>query len=174
MNKMKLYVGALAVLLLLPQSSQAYFTTAQSATRMSADTILYTVSYDFGFAGRELYMPIIAARGLQATDPSPLAGFTIYNQDREVITGGTANAIILSSDEDVQIRDNQYYLPLRKSAKFTLVALLTIPEGEQVADQDLYLEVSRLPFTMVKDGAEIPAHLNASELQYYKTPEVTL
>jgi hypothetical protein len=36
----------------------------------------------------------------------------------------------------------------------------------------LSLLVTRLPFTMVKDGEVIPAYLNPSELQYYRTPKI--
>jgi len=174
MNKIKLYIGTLAVLLLLPNLSLAYFTTAQSATRLSDDTILYTVTYQFGFAGRELYMPIMAKRGLEASSTSPYIGYTIMNNDGTVSTIGATNSIVLSRDEDVQIKNNQYYLPLRKSAEFTLITLLTVPAELQKDDLDLSLLVTNLPFTMVKDGTPIPAHLNPSELQYYRTPAIDL
>jgi hypothetical protein len=174
MNKMKLYIGALMMLALLPNTSLAYFTTAQSATRITTDTILYTVTYKFGFTSRELYMPIIAKRGVEAPTSSPLAGYQIMNDDETVVTTGLSNGIVLTKSKDVKIKNNQYYLPKGKTAEFTLVTLLTIPSEQQTNDLDLSLLVTNLPFTTIQDGASIPAHLNPSELQYYRTPAVNV
>ena len=171
-NKMKLYTGALAILLLLPNLSLAYFTTSQSATRLTENTVLYTVTYRFGFAERELYMPIMAVRGIQAPTSSPFMGYQIMNNDDTVSTIGVSNSIVLSKDKDVQIKSGQYYLPPQKSAEFTLVTLLTIPPEQKTEDLDLSLLVTNLPFTMVDNGTPIPAHLNPSELQYYHTPSI--
>ena len=173
-QKLKLYFGAIALLFLLPSASQAYFTTAQSATQITDDTILYTVTYKFGFAERELYMPIMAQRGIGVEDESVNAGYSILSEDDSVIEVGEANALILTSDTDVEIRDNQYYLPAGESASFTLLALLTIPAGQRLNDTDLSLLVTNLPFTMVADSAVIPNRLNPSELQYYRTPSINL
>jgi hypothetical protein len=173
MNKMKLQIGALMMLALLPNTSLAYFTTAQSATRITTDTILYTVSYKFGFTSRELYMPIIAKRGVEAPTTSPLAGYQIMNDDETVVTTGLSNSIVLTRSKDVKIKNNQYYLPKGKAAEFTLVTLLTIPSEQQTNDLNLSLLVTNLPFTMVQDGASIPTHLNPSELQYYRTPAIS-
>lgn len=170
-NKMKLAVLLIVFSILVPHASQAYFTTAQSATRITEDTILYTVTYKFGFAKRELYMPIVATRGLVEDHATPHTGFNLVTDSDEVVTTGTANGIVLSSDEDVEIRDNQYYVPAGETAAFTLVTLLTIPADQQ-GDEDLSVLVTNLPFTMVKEGTPIPAHLNPSELQYYRTPAV--
>lgn len=171
-NKMKLYAGSFAILFLLPITSSAYFTTAQNATRLTADTVLYAVTYEFGFAERELYMPIMAVRGLEAPTTSPFAGYQIMDSDETVSDIGVTSSLVLSKDEDVQIKDNQYYLPEGKSAKFTLITLLTIPPEQKTEDLDLSLLVTNLPFTMIKDDTVIPAHLNPSELQYYRTPEI--
>lgn len=155
---------------LLPTTSQAYFTTDQSATRLTNETMLYTVTYHFGFSGRELYMPILAMRGLSASNTSPYAGYALINEDGDESEAGVATSIILTNQEDVEVRDNQYYLPENKSASFTLMTILTIPEEQQT--ENLALLVTNLPFTMVKDGTPIPAHLNPSELQYYTTPVI--
>lgn len=160
------------LILLSPTASEAYFTTAQSATRLTNDTVMFTVTYDFGFANRDLYMPIMAARSTGADMKSHLVEFSILSDD-EVLTIGTSNALVLTTDSDVKIKNGQYYLEPGESASFTLVALLTIPKEQQL-DEKLSLLMTWLPFTMVKDGVEVGARLNPSELQYYRTPEVRM
>jgi len=170
-QKLKLAAGIFLFTLLLPNASDAYFTTAQSATQINQNTILYTVTYQFGFLNRELYMPIVATRDLATTSKDFRIGYSILNGDTPTNLG-TAQTIALSSDEDVQIKDGRYYLPDRKSAEFTLVTLLTVSPELLAANPDLSLLVTNLPFLMIKDGVDVPAHLNPSELQYYRTPAV--
>jgi hypothetical protein len=172
-QKMKLATGIFLLALLLPETTSAYFTTAQSATKINADTILYTVTYHFGFTDRELYMPIVATRDLEADASTFQMGYNIII-DKAPTTLGASQAIVLSSNKDIQIKDGKYYLPKGKSADFTLMTLLTVPKETQTAEQDLSLLVTNLPFLMIKDGANISAHLNPSELQYYHTPAVAL
>ncbi len=171
--KSKLFIGVFVLALIIPSSASAYFTTAQSATKLNERTILYTVTYQFGFAGRELYMPIVSERDLVASSTVFKLGYEIQDNDKKTSVG-KSRSIVLSNDEDVQIKDGQYYLPLTKSAEFTLVTLLTISDEELAADLDLSLLVTNLPFQMVKAGSPIPAHLNPSELQYYHTPAISL
>ena len=117
-------------------------------------------------------MPIVAKRGIEAPTDSPLAGYQIVNEDETVVNTGLSNGIVLTQNKEVKIKNNQYYLPKGETAEFTLVTLLTIPPEQQANDLDLSLLVTNLPFTMVQDGASIPAHLNPSELQYYRTPAI--
>jgi len=177
--KLKLFVGVFAVALLLPSTSMAYFTTAQSATKLTNDTILYTVTYKFGFENRELYMPIMAIRENSMFTPNkastiPHTKFVIQNKDGSISTAGVASSIVITNDKNIQIRDSQYYLPAGKVANFQLIALLTIPKENQTDDMDLSLLVTSLPFKMIQDGTPIPAQLNPSELQYYHTPAINL
>ncbi|MCB9815633.1 hypothetical protein H6785_03605 [Candidatus Nomurabacteria bacterium] len=173
-NKLKLLAGIVYLILLLPSTSEAYFTTGQTATRINDETILFTITYQFGFLGRELYMPIMAMRGSHSDSNAPHLEYELINQDGSTSTLGTSYSVALTSDEDAVVRDSQYYLPLKKSAEFTLITLLHVPRAEQTKDLDLSLLVTSLPFTMVKDGTPIPAQLNPSELQYYKTPSILL
>lgn len=168
--KFKLFVVVFAFFM-LPDITMAYFTTNQTATQLTNDTILYTITYKFGFSGRELYMPIGAIRDNNSTSSSPYLEYTILDDDTPVEIG-TSAGLVFSSDKDVQIKDNQYYLAPNRAAEFTLVTFLKIPEEKQNKGLDLSLLVTRLPFTMVKDGKVIPAYLNPSELQYYRTPKI--
>lgn len=173
-TKLKLTIGIVALLILIPNSSFAYFTTDQKATRLTAETFLYTVTYKFGFEKRELYMPIMAVRGLGFSTSSPLVGYQIMNGNKAISNLGVSNSIVLTKNKDVVIKDNQYYLPSQKVAEFTLVTLLTIPKELQTENLDLSMLVTNLPFTMIQDGTPIKAQLNPSELQYYRTPVIDL
>ena len=171
--KLKLFIGVFAFTLLLPSTSKAYFTTDQTATRINSETILYTVTYEFGLSGRELYMPIGALRDDNSTTSSPYLKYTLLDKEDRTDIGKSAG-LVFSTDEDVEIRDNQYYLAPDKTAKFTLVTLVNLPADQLESNLDLSLLVTSLPFTMVKGGTPIPAHLNPSELQYYRTPTISL
>lgn len=174
-NKLKLFISTFAFVLLLPNISQSYFTTDQTATRINNETIIFTVTYKFGFATRELYIPIGAVRGTEATGDSPYIGYKIIgDKEEEPFLGGKTTSLAFTTDKNVTIKDNQYYLPAGKSAKFTLITFLNVPAAEQAMSQDYSLLVSRLPFTMIDDKTTIEAHLNPSELQYYLTPSVSL
>jgi len=173
-NKLKLLSGTFCVVLLFPNVSQAYLSTAKSAARLTPDTVLFTVKYKFGFLNRELYMPIGAVRGLSATDKSPYLGYTIFDKDHATTSIGSSVGLVLTSDEDIEIKNGQYYLPKSKGAEFTFITLLTIPTEQRATDLDLSLQVTRLPFTLIEDGEALNARLNPSELQYYLTPDVKL
>lgn len=169
--KLKLFIGALAFALLIPSTTMAYFTTGQTASRLSASTILYTVTYEFGFPSREVYMPIGALRD-SSTTSSPYLKYAIVDDKNNPINIGNSAALVFTGDKDVVIKDNQYYLAPGKSAKFTLMAFLTIPVEQRTKPLNMSLLVTSLPFTMIGDGTPIKAHLNPSELQYYRTPAI--
>ncbi len=169
---MKLVLGLFVFsFLITPAASEAYFSTAQSATKITVDTTLFTITYKFGFLNRELYMPIVTERGLQATSTKFSVGYDLLSEDDETLNAGSATAIVLSGDKDIEIKNGRYYLPQGKSAEFTFVALVNTPANETA---DASLLVTHLPFIMVKEDEEIAARLNPSELQYYRTPEVEL
>jgi hypothetical protein len=189
---MKSYIFGVLVLfgaLSLPTCTQAYLTTAQSSTDLGNGSALFTVTYKFGFLNREVYMPILASRSKDFTDTGMEAGYSIlFDGETEAkatstmisstnaqmqlnysVLPGKAKAIVLS---DAQIKDGRYFLPKGKSGTFTLVAVVDISKAANT--QDMSLLMTSLPFTMIADGKRAEARLNPSELQYYKTPEVSL
>jgi hypothetical protein len=172
-SKLKLYTGVICLSLLLPASSQAYFSTAQSATKLNSDTTLFTVTYRFGLQDRELYMPIIARRNGVGENEPFVVKYAILDEGSEIKSGTTAG-IVFTNDKDVEIRNGQYYLPAGKSAEFTLNTILSTKGIEPDTESELSLLVKSLPFTMVDKGEPIPAKLNPSELKYYRTPAVTI
>lgn len=170
-RKLKLFGVFTALSLLAPATSEAYFTTNQSAYKLTDTTALYTVTYKFGFAERGLYMPIMAERDNSDETAQYQAKYQILDQADEVITTGMSNGLVLTSSPDVDIKDGQYYLEPGESASFTLIALLTL---NKAAVSETALLVSHLPFTMEIDDKLVPNQLNPSELQYYRTPSVEI
>lgn len=172
-HKLKLAGWLLVFSFCLPLTTFAYTTTNQTATRITNDTVLYTITYRFGFLNRDLYMPIIASRATPTEKTSPLAAFSVVDKENAVVTTGTVNGIVLTSNTTVEIKDNQYFLPAGQAADFTLVALANIPHTAETQGKELSLLVTHLPFTMItSDKKHIAAQLNPSELQYYRTPGV--
>lgn len=176
MNKTKtrFLVALLALIALAPQAAFAYFTTDQKAVQINEDTLLYTVTYKFGLEKSELRMPVGAVRGLQFGDASPYVGYTLLQDSETPVTKGDTYSIVLSN---MEIVDGEYYVPAGKVGIFTLVTLVKLsPDFISVEERDynLSMRVTSLPFTMMKDGKEINAQLNPSELQYYTTPELDL
>ncbi len=189
---MKSYIFGVTLLLgalIAPNATHAYKTTAQTAVDLGNGTALFTVSYTFGFLNREVYMPIMADRNKDFDDKGTDAGYSIlFNGTNEakattsILTSNTANAslnytvlpgkskaIVVS---DAEIKDGRYYLPKGKSGTFTMVALVDLSKTTQ--KDDVSLLMTSLPFTMIDNKKRIEARLNPTELQYYKTPEVSL
>lgn len=167
-RKIKLILGVAALAIVLPQLSHAYSTTAQSATRLSDDTFLFTITYRFGFLNRELKMPIGAIRA-DADYRSPYTRYAVL-ADGEPSTIGVSSAVVLST---ASIVDNEYYLPEGRAADFTLAAIVKIPPKDTATPDQLSLGITALPFTMIDDGEEVLGSLTAEMLPAYKTPELT-
>ncbi len=167
-------LGLFLCLLFIPHSSSAYFTTAQSATKLTDSSVLYTVTYAFGFAKRDVRMPIVAHRDLEVNASDFALGYSFLDDDENVLPIGQSAAIVLTSDPDVEIHNNEYYVPTGKAGTFTLMALISVAPEDIDDALDMSLLVTRLPFIMNQDGQIIDSHLNEHELAHYRTPEVTL
>lgn len=163
-----LIVSLFFVALVLPQNSSAYETTKQSATLLNDHTILYTITYRFGFLNREVYMPIGAVRGLENGSSSPYVGYDILSKGITT-DAGNAGALVLSKAE---IKNNQYFLPEGKAGDFTLVAILSLPKDGSLDQKNTVLKMNHLPFIMVKDKDMGRTFLNEREMEPYITPAV--
>lgn len=190
---MKLYLCSFALLVLgalvIPTSSQAYSVTNSTATDLGNGYALFTVTYKFGFLNREMYMPIEANRNTKYTEKGSDVGYSIlFNGQTEAkattsvmnnndlsfslnynVLPGKAKAIVLS---EAEIKDDRYYLPKGKSETFTLIALVDMRNSTM--KKDISLQMTSLPFTMVDGKKQTGARLKASELESYKTSEITL
>ena len=175
MQTFKIYfLVLLLAIVMVPQVSKAYFTTAQEAVKLNEDTLLYKVTYKFGLPKSDLKMPIGAVRGIQFGDASPYLGYTLLQDSETVVASGTTAGLVLSK---AKIVDNEYFVPKGEVATFTLVTIVKVSPDlvpVEAKDYDLSMQVTSLPFTIIKDKSEVSAQLNPSELKYYITPELDL
>lgn len=167
--KMKLALFALCGLLIAPGTAAAYEVTDSSAQRLSDDTILFSVTYQFGFLNREMRMPIQAAYGDDTH--SNRVSYTI-NSGSETLENVVAPAVVLTSDEDVTIEDGQYFLPEGRNAQFTLYGFLRL--AEDTPTNALNLRITNLPYTMIDGSEEAIGVVLPDELPEYRTPSLTL
>lgn len=170
MNKLKLALATVLLCAGLPLTASAFETTSQTATLVAPNTILYTVSYTLGFLNRETVTPIAALRAGMESDFFHTE-YTLQNETA-VVPSGTSNAIVLSSDEDIEIKDGAYYLPEGRSAEFTLVSLFTFPTNETAHITQTALQITDLPFILVEDGEETLSGISTQLLADYRTPTV--
>jgi hypothetical protein len=160
-------VALLFCFALLPGVSQAYESTAQSAVALDARTFLYTVEYEFGFLNAEVWLPIGAAR----TDASSRQGLITYKlegSDGTPYGAGESYAVVLS---DAKVVDGKYYyVPKGGRETFTLVTIVRTPP--LVLGDDLALQVTALPYTLLKNGVEKKTShlLDSVTLTGYRTP----
>lgn len=164
---MKIVCALAVVLVSIPLSTEAYLTTDQSVKRVSPNTVLYTISYYFGLTDRELYMPIMAARNGEFGGSTTTVGYTLMRGTTPVTSAGTTTALVVATAPE--IKNNQYYLSKGRAAEFTLMVLAHLPETANETLNDVSLQVTSLPFTMIEGTNRIEAKLNPSELQYYRT-----
>lgn len=152
---------------IIPGITQAYSVTNSSATDLGNGKALFTVTYKFGFLNRELYMPIVTKRGADA-DNSTVA-YELMANGKAVPTVGTMAGLVLS---DVEIKNNEYYLPKGQSAEFTFIAVMNTDAA--TAPTDINLAITSLPFTMIDGKMKIGAEVAKTEIEAFKTPTITL
>ena len=172
MSFSKISAGFLAafVLAALPCATQAYFTTGQTAAPLTSNAALYTIEYAFGHEDYDIYMPVIAERGLLHDSDEEKVGYTLRENGDEVRTEGIAAGLVLST---TPIVDGMYKIAKGTAQKMTLLVLLVT--DKDALETDYALQVEKLPYYVDRGGDEPDAlELNTSELQYYVTKEVEL
>jgi hypothetical protein len=188
--KLNIFFSAVVlVAVVFPGITQAYSVTNTSATDLGNGYALFTVTYKFGFLNRDLYMPVLANRNTKFTEAGSNVNFSILfdgqtkatattstmnNSDMSVnlnysILPGKAKAMVLSN---AAIKDNQYYVPKGTSDTFTLVALVDL--RTIATKDDISLQMTSLPFTLVDGKKQTAARVQETELAPFKTSEVTL
>jgi len=167
--KMKLALCALCGVLLLPATAAAYEVVDSSAQRLTDDTVLFSVTYQFGFLNREMRMPIQTVYG--DTSYSDRVSYTI-NRGSEALENVFAPAIVLTSDEDVTVEDGQYHLPEGRNAQFTLYSFLRL--DADTPTNALNLRITNLPYTMIDGADETPGSVLPNELPDYRSPSLTM
>lgn len=156
------------VFLLVPVSTFAYFTTAQTAVRLNDETFLYTIKYSFGTLKYDMLLPITAIRKKSEVASEGQLGYSLVNGNTEVVDGSSTAFVLSSAD----IKDNQYFIPKGTGREMTLFSLVTLSKESQKSLGKLSLQVTSLPFTLVDGDKKSKNHLNPTELQYYITPSI--
>lgn len=153
----------------IPLISHAYFTTEQASAAITKTTALFTISYTFGLEEHDIYMPIIATRGLEWKGGDQEVGYT-FTEDDEVHENGTAAALVLSN---APVVNNMYKIEKGTAKTMTLFAMLVTDQDEH--EEDYALQVTQLPYYVDRGNGKLETlQLNPSELQYYVTKEIEL
>jgi hypothetical protein len=172
--KSVIITSLVAIVGVLPGSAAAYFTTSQNAVALSKNVFLYAISYDFGTPKYDLTLPINALPNRLLSNDAFAVGYETIDSEGETARLGQTVGIVLSN---AKVVNNQYFVPKGYAASFTLVVLVQATDAEVAAydvEQNLALQVTRLPFLMTNENQEIVAGLNSSELQYYQTPSLDI
>jgi hypothetical protein len=169
MSNISAGVWGVFILALFPFAAEAYFTTGQTATKLSPNVALFTIEYAFGLKDHDMYMPIIAERNLLRESSEKKVGY-VFTDNGKNKEEGTSVALVLSS---APIEKGMYKIAKGAAQKMTLLAFLSV--DERVTEEDFALHVQKLPYYVDKGGKALEAlQLNPSELQYYLTNEIEL
>ena len=153
----------------MPQSASAYKVTDSTAVKLSEDTILFSITYSFGFLNRDMMTPI------QSTLGDAILGNRVsyeVNSANTPLATPYAPAIVLSNDKDVSIKNGQYYLPRGKNAEFTLIGLLRLKDTDP--QNALQMAITNLPYTTIDGDTQALGAVLPDELKDYRTPALTL
>ncbi len=160
---MKKYIFVVLLLLGYTHSADAYLTTSQNAFTVDNRSAIFTIDFTFGHETRDIFIPLPALLNGEGTNPNAL-GFAVLDEDGKSVPS-TAAGIVLGG---VPLKNGFYVIPKGKAATFTL---LMIVKSGTTTETELHAQVTSLPFNF--NGTSKQA-LNPSELQYYKTPNITL
>ncbi len=162
-----------ALLILLPISASAYYTTAQTATKLTNQAAIYTITYTFGIRDFDIYMPILASRtSREEAVKDDSVAYTIREDGKDVTENGHTASFVFSNAPMV---DGMYKIDANTSETMTLLVVLTTESD--TPEMDYALHVEKLPFLVDlendKNNMQVRGLL-PSELNYYTTEEIEL
>ncbi len=70
----------------LPQDGQAYQAIQTHATRLSDDTVMFTITSRFSYMNYGLQLPLLAKRNGVAGEAYPFVGYALYTKDGTLYT----------------------------------------------------------------------------------------
>jgi hypothetical protein len=152
----------------LPQHARAYFTTGQTAVKLSDTSALYMIEYSFGLKDHDIYMPIAAERNPKNNDAQSV-GYTLQ-EDGHTVTQGATSGIVASN---APVVNGMYKIARGTAEKMTLFVILATQSD--TPHKYYALSVNRLPYYVDRGNPQLQElQLNPSELQYYATEEIEL
>lgn len=129
MKKVFVSIFVLAAILTANNEVAAYDTTAQKATRLTDDYVLFSISYDFGFLNRATLIPFIGYENVAPGAPNikSVVSYSIETESGkpvDVMSGGFVTQAVTNDKKGVY-----YYLPYGKKNEYTLNVIAKIPKG---------------------------------------------
>ncbi len=165
---MKTNIFTLIVLtVMLMPAGQAFADTRQSATKLTADAALYTITYEFQTGAEPYYLPILAENGLPYDADSNKVGYTAVQNGKMSPTGYKSTGMVLSSYD---IEDGYYVLPPMTKGSFTLVTALELLSLSSV--RTVGLQITNLPYFRSEDKDRLVVAEN--NLRLFNTASVVL
>lgn len=159
----------LFVSLLTPFATQAFAPESATASRLSDDVLMYTLTYELGYDKYELRTPVAAKHDEVMLGVSRETTFAFLDRGKDPVALGSSAGVVLST---AKIEAGQYVVPKGERATFTLLALVTLPH-RVTENLDPILTITSLPFILTSDeGVILERGLNASELVRYRTDEI--
>lgn len=155
-----IYFAALATLLVLPQSSQAFVPFNQTARVLEKNAAVFTVSYVFSSKKDNLYLPIFGS-------VNPIKdefGFRVRANDEPGVYNKAFGFVISSAP----VENGMYVIKPGTSATFTAIMVVQASSTDELMQYHTHLNY--LPF--YQSDRFIP--LNKYQLESYVTPKVEL
>ncbi len=138
------FIGCLTVGTLgFTASVQAFTVTDQSVTRLTDDTVLFSVTYRFNFLNREARTSLLALP-TGTTMNVPAVQYSLVDAEGAVVAGVKSHSLVLS---EAAVRGNEYYLPEATPGFFRLISIVRL-EPNFVAER-LALQVDSIPLTLI-------------------------
>jgi hypothetical protein len=158
-------LALVALMLLVPASSQAYTPYNPQAQAVTPSSGLYSISFNLGHPKQDMYVPLRTQRTEKLDIQNKAVGFNFNTSQGGHSDISTSQAFVLSTAEIV---GNMYKVPAGEGRQFTIIALLTLTEADPRAKYGL--QITNLPF-MIGDMTQ---GLNVHELGNYYTREIGL
>lgn len=157
------------ILIALPTTSQAYFSTGQTADAVTNNTALYSVTFYFGFADKDVYIPITTQRTTTNDITNRSVGYTFETREQGDPEAGVSAGIVIS---DADIVNGMYVVPAGHTKSFTLYTILTLDTNTPA--EKYRMQVTNLPYTLVSDTKSQELGLGPTGLFAYRTKQVGL
>lgn len=162
----KIYPLLIALVLFSGSHSFAEATTYKvsdtAAYRLNGESVLYTMTFDWSFSGRDVLVPMFTTRGLAANEATSTLGFELLNASGLRTNNGVAAAIVLA---DAPVANGYYRFTPGHKASFTI---LGVYQHERNTGEYAF-KISGFPFIIEKGSANITTALNEYELEDFIT-----
>ncbi len=169
LKQLLLTTAFVAIFSALPGTSQALTVTDQAIYQLTETTVIYKLSFQFGFLNRHTELPIAATR-LTAATTTPQLTFSLFENESDLVSTGRTSAIILASSE-AEVRNNRYFVPAAERADFILWVLHEAPTA-LTPNSIPTLEVTHLPMILT-DPATNVAEMRRLDEPYLSTYRVS-